>query len=159
MPPPLLFSLDDIDLNQVLVTREQVYQVLPHAHEFQLIDGVNYVDRQRRRLVAYHDVRQDEWWVRGHIPGRPLFPGVLMIETAAQVASYYSHTELDYTRFMAFGGVEGVKFREAVIPPCRLLILGQALEVKPRRTISMMQGVVEGRLVFEGKITGLPLRD
>ena len=60
MPPPLLFPLDDIDLDQVQVTREQIYQVLPHAHEFQLVDGVNYIDRQSRRIVAFHDVREDE---------------------------------------------------------------------------------------------------
>ncbi len=160
MPPPLLFPLDDVDLSTVHVTKEEFYRVLPHAYEFQLVDGVLHIDREAQRIVAFRDVREDEWWVRGHIPGRPLFPGVLMIEAAAQTASYYTKVALDDDdRFLAFGAVDGVKFRDAVIPPARMLILGKALEVRPRRTVSAMQCVVDGRLVFEGTITGLPLRD
>jgi 3-hydroxymyristoyl/3-hydroxydecanoyl-(acyl carrier protein) dehydratase len=66
---------------------------------------------------------------------------------------------MDRRQFMAFGGVDQVKFREAVTPPCRLIILGKALEIRPRRTISAFQGFVDDRLVIEGQITGLPIKD
>jgi 3-hydroxyacyl-[acyl-carrier-protein] dehydratase len=159
MPPPLLFPLDSVDLTRVVMTKEEIYALLPHRHEFMLLDGVLHVDIPGRTMVAYHEVREGEWWVKGHIPGRPLMPGVLMIEAAAQMASVYYSLAVDEKRFMAFGGVDQLKFREAVTPPCRLIILGKALEVRPRRTVSAFQGFVDDHLVIEGKITGLPIRD
>jgi len=159
MPPPLLFPLDSIDLTRVVMTREEIYARLPHRHEFMLLDGILHLDIPGKKMVAFREVREDEWWVKAHIPGRPLMPGVLMIETAAQMASVYHSLALDQHKFVAFGGVDQVKFREAVVPPCRLMILGKALEVRPRRTVSLFQGLVDDRLVIEGQITGLPIKD
>jgi 3-hydroxyacyl-[acyl-carrier-protein] dehydratase len=159
MPPPLLFPLDSVDLTRVVMTKEEIYALLPHRHEFMLLDGILHLDIPGMAMVGYHDAREDEWWVKGHVPGRPLMPGVLMIETAAQMASVYYSLALDNKKFVAFGGVDQVKFREAVTPPCRLIILGKALEIRPRRTISAFQGFVDNRLVAEGKITGLPIKD
>ena len=51
------------------------------------LNGVNYYDHNGK-IVGYKDVREDEFWVEGHIPGRPLLPGVIMIEAAAQLASF-----------------------------------------------------------------------
>jgi len=159
MPPPLLFPLDDLDLTRVVMSKEEIYALLPHRHEFMLLDGVLHLDVPGKIIVAYHEVREDEWWVKGHIPDRPIMPGVLMIETAAQMASVYYSKALGRDRFMAFGGVDQVKFRDAVTPPARLIVLGKALEVRPRRTVSLFQGLVGDNLVIEGKITGLPIKN
>ena len=67
-------------------------------------------------MAGYRDVRDDEFWVRGHIPGRPIFPGVLMIETAAQLVGYYAMSKMPSQGFLGFGGVEDVKFRGTVVP-------------------------------------------
>ncbi len=108
-------------------------------------------------MVARRDIRADEWWCRGHLPGRPIFPGILMVETAAQMAAYCDYVVTGSRRFMAFGGIDGVKFREAVMPPARLVFVGRGVEIRPRRTICDVQAYVSGRMVFEGTITGLPM--
>ena len=78
-----------------------------------LIDGIVYATDDLVYTLAYRDVRDDEFWVPGHIPGRPLFPGVLMVEAGAQLASFVCLTQLK-TQFMGFAGIEAVKFRGQV---------------------------------------------
>lgn len=157
MPPPALLDLSTIDLNHVVATREQIYERLPHRYEFMQLDGVIYLDIENKIAVGYRDIRSDEWWVRGHIPGRPIFPGVLMVETAAHLASYVSVLLLKGTNFLGFGGIDKTKFRESISPPAKLYLVGKADEVKTRRTICTIQGFVEGRMAFETQITGLPM--
>jgi len=150
-------DLSTLDLNKLCVTREQIYERLPHRHEFMQVDGIIHLDRERRLAVGLRDIREDEFWVRGHIPGRPLFPGVLMLESAAHMASYLSQELCPDDRFLGFGGVDGVKFRGAVAPPARMYLLLKAIDIRPRRTICDAQGIVDGKLVFEARITGLPI--
>jgi len=157
MPPTPFLDLSTIDLNRVIATREDVYKVLPQRYEFETIDGILHIDTEKQVLVAYRDIRADEWWCRGHLPGRPIFPGVLMVEAAAQMASYYDRVVQKSTKFMAFGGIDEVKFRGAVIPPARLILVGRALEIRPRRTTIEVHGFVEDRMVFEGRISGMPI--
>ena len=159
MPPPLLLDLGEIDTAATLATREEIYARLPQRHEFMQLDGVCFYDQQNRRGVSYRDVRGDEWWVRGHIPGRPIFPGALMLESAAHTAAFFTAYGLGFEGFMAFGGVDECKFRGAVLPPARVYFLCQILEQKSRRIVCHVQGVCDGKLVFDGKITGLSMRD
>ena len=156
MPPPLLIDLNELDLTTVALTKSQVYDLLPHRFEFQLLDSVCLVDLPRKRVVACADIRPNAWWVRGHVEGRPLLPGVLMLEMAAQ-ASAVAAKLLGYDAFIGFGGIDECKFREVVVPPARLYLLCAGLDYRPRRIISDTQGVVEGRLVFEARFTGLIL--
>lgn len=157
MPPPLLYDLDKVDLNRVVYTREQIYAKLPHRFEFMQLGGIVHVDRQAGVAVAYRDVRADEWWVRGHVPGTPIFPGVLMLETAAQLAAFMMRYVDDYEGFVAFGGVDRCKFRGAVTPPARIIMICRKSEDRPRRIAGDCQAVVEGVVVFEATITGLPV--
>jgi len=150
-------DLSTLDLTKRCYTKEQIYAHLPHRYEFMQLDGVIHFDPQQWLAVGFREVREDEFWVRGHIPGRPLFPGVLMLEAAAQMAAFLSHLLRPDERFLAFGGVDAVKFRGTVVPPTRLYLLLKAVEIKPRRTIADAQGIVDGKLVFEGRITGLPI--
>ena len=106
-------------------------------------------------MAAFRDVKEDEFWVRGHIPGRPLLPGVLMIETAAQMVSYYAMTALPNRGFVGFSGVDNVKFRGQVTPGQRLIVVGKMVEVKRRRCIGDTQAFVDGKQVFEAMITGM----
>jgi 3-hydroxyacyl-[acyl-carrier-protein] dehydratase len=157
MAPPLLVDLTAVDLDRVVLAIEDIRQLNPHRYEMEQLTAVVHLDAEKGQIVAVRDVRPDEFWVRGHIPGRPLLPGVLMIEAAAQMCSvYYKHVQKD-PRFLGFGGVDGVKFRGQVVPGDRLLLLGQALEIRNRRAVFDTQGVVGERLVFEARITGMPI--
>lgn len=158
MPPPLLIDLAQVDVDQVCLTKGQIYELLPQAFEFQLLDGLCHCDTENRRGVAYADVRPDAWWVRGHVPGRPLLPGVLMLEMAAQASAVIARLAGTMEGFIGFGGVDQCKFRETVVPPTRLYLLCVGADLRQRRIISDTQGVIDGRVVFEARITGLMLR-
>ena len=80
-----------------------------------------------------------------------------MIESAAQMASYLSFELFKHDKFMGFGGVDAVKFRGAVTPPAIMYIILKLVDVRPRRIICDAQGIVDGKLVFEGRITGMPV--
>jgi 3-hydroxyacyl-[acyl-carrier-protein] dehydratase len=157
MAPPLVVDLSKIDLGRVVMSIDEIRQYNPHRYEMEQLTGVIHLDAAAGQIVAFKDVRPDEFWVRGHIPGRPLLPGVLIIEAAAQMSSlYYKKVQQD-PRFLGFGGVDGVKFRGQVVPGDRLLLLGRAVEIRSRRAVFDTQGVVGDRLVFEARITGMPI--
>jgi 3-hydroxyacyl-[acyl-carrier-protein] dehydratase len=157
MAPSLLVDLAKIDLGRVILPIEEIRQYNPHRFEMEMLSGVLHLAPEAGEIVAYKEVRPDEFWVRGHIPGRPLLPGVLMIEAAAQMSSLYYKYVLKDPRFLGFGAVDGVKFRGQVVPGDRLLLLGKAVEIRSRRAVFDTQGVVGDRLVFEAKITGMPI--
>jgi 3-hydroxyacyl-[acyl-carrier-protein] dehydratase len=159
LPPPNLIDLDQLDCNRVVHTREQIYEILPQQHEFAQLDAVIHLDVEKGLLAAYRDVRSDEWWCRGHMPGKPIFPGVLMVECAAQLAAFGTHfMQPDAEGFVGFGGIDKAKFRDSVIPPARMIFVCQAVEVRNRRIICDNQAYSDGKMVFEGRITGLRLQ-
>src|ERR1700677_4260684 len=112
MPPQLIFDISDIDLSKDVFDQEAIREVNPQRGAMEMLNGVVYADEEHHRLIGYKDVRLDEFWVHGHIPGRPLLPGVLMLETAAQLASFYARKFIGWTSFIGFGGVEDCRFRQ-----------------------------------------------
>ncbi len=154
MPPQLLYDIADIDLNSVVADQEAIRKVNPQRGDMEHLNGINWFNKDGR-IVGFKDVRDDEFWVAGHIPGRPLLPGVLMIESAAQLASYYIKAVLGWQGFIGFLGVEECKFRVPVTPGCRMYLLGLQLEARHRRFRSEFQGLVNGELVFTTRIKGV----
>ena len=157
MVPPLLFDITGIDLNRVAIDAAGIEAVNPHRGAMRLIDGLCHISDDCTTGIAYRDVKADEFWVPGHIPGRPLFPGVLMVEAGAQLASYLTLRKLTGIKFMGFAGIESVKFRGQVTPGDRLYILGQLTECRPRRTLCSVQGLARGTMVFEATIQGMAM--
>jgi 3-hydroxyacyl-[acyl-carrier-protein] dehydratase len=86
-------------------------------------------------------------------------PGVLMIEMAAQISSvvYHLKFETNGQKFFGFGGVNKVKFRGSVEPGDDLLMVVQATKLRSRMAVFETQGFVDGKMVFEGEVTGLIL--
>jgi len=158
MPPPLLVDIDKIDLNSLLYDAGAIEEVNPHRFEMRLLDGIVHMDTNEGTIVGFKDVTEEEFWVRGHIPGRPLMPGVLMVEAAAQLASFLVKKANNHDdRFVGFSGIEDVKFRIAAKPGCRLYILGRFLEIRPRRFKLAAQGIIDGQLAFQATIIGMPM--
>ncbi|MGH7176183.1 MAG: 3-hydroxyacyl-ACP dehydratase FabZ family protein [Tepidisphaeraceae bacterium] len=154
MPPQFLFDISSLDLNRVLFGQEAIRECNPQRGHMEQLNGIIYVDHPNGNILGFKDVRADEFWVSGHIPGRPLLPGVLMIETAAQLASFYTRRYVGWKGFIGFGGVEDCKFRQQVAPGQRLLILGKQIWHRHRRICCNAQGLVEGNIAFECSIIG-----
>jgi 3-hydroxyacyl-[acyl-carrier-protein] dehydratase len=155
MPPKPLVDLDCIDPSHVIAGREDIRKCNPQRFEFEQLDGVLHIDPEEGLIVGFRDVRPDEFWVRGHIPGRPLLPGVLMCEAAAQLSSYFCAQVDPREGFVGFGGMEGVKFRRPVVPGDRVILVGKCVEIGSRRMRFACQGFVDGDMVYEGTIIGM----
>ena len=157
MAPSLLFDISGIDLDRVLYDVEDIDRINPHRGAMRMIDAISYASDDGIYWAAFKDIRPDEFWVPGHIPGQPIFPGVLMIEAAAQLASFSCLRRMPKASFMGFVGVDKVKFRGQVVPGDRLYVLCDEIEFRPRRCVCLTQGLVNDELVFEAVITGMPM--
>jgi 3-hydroxyacyl-[acyl-carrier-protein] dehydratase len=158
MPPELHFDLARLDFGHVLADRDAIRKANPQRFEMEQLDAVVYVDAQAQIIVGYKDVRPDEFWVRGHMPGYPLLPGVLMCEASAQLCCYYSTTQgIVHGDFLGFGGMDNVRFRGQVRPGDRLVLVGKGLRFHRRQIVFNVQGFVAGTMVFHADIIGMPL--
>jgi 3-hydroxyacyl-[acyl-carrier-protein] dehydratase len=157
MPPQLLVDPTTYNLDQVAMSLEEVRKYNPQRFEMEQLSGVLKFDPEAGEIVCFKEITEGEFWVRGHIPGRPLMPGVIMIEAAAQMCSLYFGLVSTQDKFIGFGGVDGVKFRGQVVPGDTLILQGKPVEIRPRRAIFDTIGVVGDRLVFQAQITGMPI--
>lgn len=153
-PNRYIFDIDGLDLTRTIYDQEAIREANPQRGHMEHLNGILYADAALGRIVGFKDVRPDEFWVEGHIPGRPLLPGVIMVEAGAQLASFYTRKFVGWKGFIGFGGVEAVKFRMPVAPGCRMILLGQKLWERHRRICSLIQGLVDGVRAFEAEITG-----
>jgi 3-hydroxyacyl-[acyl-carrier-protein] dehydratase len=158
MPPPLILDPSGLDFNQIVADQEAIRAVNPQRDVMEQLTAIVLLDREQEMVAGYKDVGGDEFWVRGHLPGYPLLPGVLICEAAAQLCSYYTVT-VGFLRgdFLGFGGLENVRFRSPVKPGDRLVLIGKAVKVNRRQTIFTVQGFVGSTMVFHGDIIGVPL--
>ena len=152
MPPSILYDLSKFDLNKDAWDIEGIRAANPQRGDMEHLNGIIHCGPEG--AIAYKDVRDDEFWVAGHLPGRPILPGVIMIEAAAQVASFHTKVETKWDGFIGFGGVDKVKFRQPVLPGCRLYVLIKITSNRHGRITCDAQGIVNGNVVFEGIITG-----
>ena len=106
MPPQFVFDISGIDLNHVIYDQEQIRAANPQRGTMEHLNGIVYAEPSRGEIIGFKDVRADEFWVEGHIPGRPLLPGVLMIEAGAQLASFYTRVFVGWKGFIGFGGCD-----------------------------------------------------
>jgi 3-hydroxyacyl-[acyl-carrier-protein] dehydratase len=155
MPQDIFIDVSTLDLNKPIINIEAIRAVIPHRYEMEQLCGILKFDTDQRIIVGYKDVTNNEFWVQGHIPGRPLMPGVIMLEAAAQLCTYYYKQTTKDNRFLGFGGIDDVKFRGKVVPGDKLILIAKNKELRSRRAVFDTQGVVGGKLVFEGIIIGM----
>jgi len=155
MPQDILIDLNNIDLNKPIIDIEGIRAVVPHRYEMEQLSGILKYSIEEGIIVGYKDVSNNEFWIRGHVPGRPIMPGVMMLEAAAQLCTYYYKQTTKDERFLGFGGVDKVKFRGKVVPGDKLIIIAKNKELRSRRAVFDTQGVVDGKLVFEGIVIGM----
>lgn len=155
MPAEFVFDITDIDLNAIVADRAAIALVIPHRGDMLQIDRIVWHDQTLDHGIAVKEVRSDEFWVPGHIPGNPLLPGVLMIEASAQLASWMYHTRSERYWFAGFTRIEDTTFRGQVVPGDDMYLLCKCLKYNIKRFICQCQGVVDGRIVFETKVTGM----
>jgi 3-hydroxyacyl-[acyl-carrier-protein] dehydratase len=134
-------------------TVEEIQELLPHRYPFALVDRIiDYVPGEK--IVGLKNVTINEPFFPGHIPSRPLMPGVLIIEAMAQVGGVLL-TQMDGMRgkFFAFGGIDNLRFRRPVVPGDQLIMTVELLNFKRNRIAKMQgQGTVDGQLAVKGEM-------
>jgi 3-hydroxyacyl-[acyl-carrier-protein] dehydratase len=156
MPPALLFDLSKIDLNaEPVFNKEDIFEANPQRFEMQQLDGILWYDKEKLLVLGYKDVTDHEFWIRGHIPDRPLMPGVIMVEAAAQLSSFLVKRIYGLEGFIGFAGIDSTKFRAIVEPGQRLYLLGHQTKFTRRKYTCHIQGVVGDKMVFETSVSGM----
>lgn len=155
----LIIDPATLDFEHPLADIEVIRRYNPQRHEMEQLTAVVYEDLEEHVCVGYKDLTSHEFWVRGHMPGMPLMPGVVMLEAAAQLCSYFVQKyDLLGSPMVGFGGLEEVHFRETVLPGSRLILMCKLIKARRgRMLISAFQGVVGRTLVFDGILKGIPI--
>ena len=155
MPTQALLDFESVDLSQTVATHDEIYAVLKQAGTFALLDSVVHFDPENNLCVGKKEIHGDHWWAPDHIPGRPIFPGALMIETGAQLCSWDFLKRRETDVFVGFGGVNSTRFRGVVEPGSTMYFASRVLRIRKSLFTYEVQGYVEGQMVFESEIMGV----
>lgn len=133
----------------------RIQELIPHRSPFLFVDEVTDVNAEEISIVARKRIARAEPFFEGHFPGRPIMPGVLVVEALAQtglICLFALNLIAPGTEFF-FAGIEQVKFRRPVVPGDALELRARLL--KSRRKVWKFEGkaFVDGQMAAEGFFT------
>ena len=138
---------------RTVLGREEIEAILPHREPFLLIDEVVELE-PGERVVARKKVRPDEWYLAGHFPGRPVLPGVLIVEAMAQAGAVaVLSQEENRGRIAFFGGIDDVRFKRIVEPGDELELECRLERVRGPIGKGRATAKVDGELAARGVLT------
>jgi 3-hydroxyacyl-[acyl-carrier-protein] dehydratase len=133
--------------------RSEIEEILPHREPFLLLDEVTVIE-PGVRVVARKRVRADEWYLAGHFPGRPIMPGVLMVEALAQAGAVAVLAEEENRGKLAlFAGIDDVRFKRIVEPGDELELVCELERVRGPIGRGKATATVNGELAVRGTLT------
>ena len=136
----------------VLNTKE-IMEIIPHRQPFLLIDTFEELE-EGKRAVGKKCVTFNEPFFAGHFPGEPVMPGVLIVEAMAQVGAVALLCKEEFKGKLAFfGGINGAKFRQKVVPGDVLMLEVEIIKQKGPIGVGLGKAYVDGKLVTQAEIT------
>jgi len=136
----------------------EIMEWLPHRYPFLLIDGVRDCT-PGETIVAWKNVTINEPFFQGHFPGRPVMPGVLIIEAMAQaggILSYMSSRERTPDTIYYLAGVDEARFRRPVLPGDRLDLQVSVEAIRRGMWFYACEATVDGKRAVSARITCAP---
>ncbi len=133
--------------------RTEIEAIIPHREPFLLLDEVIAID-PGVKVVARKRVRDDEWYLAGHFPGRPIMPGVLMVEAMAQAGAVaVLSEETNRGKLALFAGIDDVRFKRSVEPGDELTLTCDFETVRGPIGRGKATAKVGGELAVRGMLT------
>jgi len=111
--------------------KEQIENIIPHRDPFLLIDEI--IDgRDGQYVVALKNITENEYYFKGHFPGEPIVPGVLLIETMAQTSCFLDMKNADNrnSKLMLLSNIKSARFYHTVIPGDKMYIRTELIKYK-----------------------------
>jgi 3-hydroxyacyl-[acyl-carrier-protein] dehydratase len=136
----------------------QILATLPHRYPFLLIDRISACE-PAKSITAIKNVSTNEPFFQGHFPGRPVMPGVLVIEAMAQAGGVLSHVTLGDVEpkpLFFLAGVNNARFRQTVLPGDQLQLHVEVEKVKRGIWFYACTATVGGKIAVEADITCAP---
>ncbi len=132
--------------------RREIEEILPHRDPFLLLDEVTAIE-PGVRVVARKVVREDEWYLAGHFPGRPIMPGVLMVEAMAQAGAVAVLSQPENRGKLAlFAGIDDVRFKRLVEPGDELELTCEVERLRGPVGRGKATATVDGDLAVRGTL-------
>ncbi len=132
-----------------------ILKILPHRYPFLLVDRI--VKLEKNRVIGIKNVTFNEPFFNGHFPGEPVMPGVLIIESMAQVGGFLllNRFEDTSTKLLYFMMIDKVKFRKPVRPGDQLRCEVEMKKFRKKICIMQAKTFVDESLVAEGEFTAV----
>ncbi|HKO73815.1 MAG TPA: 3-hydroxyacyl-ACP dehydratase FabZ [Gaiellaceae bacterium] len=137
----------------VALGREQIEEILPHRDPFLFLDEVTVLE-PGSRVVARKLVREDEWFLAGHFPGRPIMPGVIIVEAMAQCGAVaVLADEANRGKLALFAGIDDVRFKRMVLPGDELELTCEVERMRGPVGRGKARATVDGEVAARGTLT------
>ena len=136
-----------------MLNKEEIKNIIPQRDPFLMIDEVEeYVPGES--AIAYKNVNEQEWYFKGHFPGNPIMPGVLIAESLAQTGAVaILSMDENKGKNALFGGIDKMKFKRKVVPGDRLKLEVKIIKQKSSIGIGEAIATVNGEIVAKGELT------